>query len=91
MRANVEKVRAERTRVAERLRGLGFDVTASEANFLLARVPGGTGQGWYEGLKARGILVRWWDLPRLADKLRITIGTPEENDAFLAAAERMNI
>ena len=89
MRANVAKVRAERARMAERLRGLGFDVTASEANFLLARVPGGTGQGWYEGLKARGILVRWWNLPRLADKLRITIGTPEENDAFLAAAERM--
>jgi histidinol-phosphate aminotransferase len=89
MRANVEKVRAERTRVAERLRVAGFDVTPSEANFILARVPCETGQWWYDGLKARGILVRWWDLPRLGDRLRITIGTPEENDALLAAIERM--
>jgi histidinol-phosphate aminotransferase len=89
MRANVEKVRAERRRVGGRLGQRGFDVTPSEANFLLARVPAGTGQEWYEGLKARGILVRWWNLPRLADKLRITIGTPEENDALLAAVEQM--
>ena len=89
MRANVEKVRAERRRVGGRLGQRGFDVTPSEANFLLARVPAGTGQEWYEGLKARGILVRWWNLPRLADKLRITIGTPGENDGLLAAVEQM--
>jgi histidinol-phosphate aminotransferase len=38
----------------------------------------------YEALKGRGILVRWWDLPRIADKVRITIGTPEQNDRLLA-------
>ena len=58
------------------------------ANFVLAAVPqGGTGitaQALYEGLKSRGILVRWWDLPRIADKVRITIGTPEQNDRLLA-------
>lgn len=90
MRANGEKVRSERGRVAGRLRVQGFDVLPSEANFLLARVPHMTGRAWYEGLKARGILVRWWNLPRLDDKLRITIGTPQENDALLAAVERMS-
>ncbi|HUW99437.1 MAG TPA: histidinol-phosphate transaminase [Phycisphaerae bacterium] len=87
MRANVEKVRAERERLASRLAAMGFSVTPSEANFLLARVPGGDAEGCYEDLKARGILIRYWKGPRLADKLRITVGTPEENDRLLAALE----
>ena len=87
MRAGVEKICAERRRLAERLAALGFGVTPSEANFLLARAPDGEAQGWYEALKARGILVRYWKGPRLDDKLRITVGTPEENDRLLAALE----
>jgi histidinol-phosphate aminotransferase len=90
MLANREKIRAERSRLTERLAGLGFRVYPSEANFLLAAVPGGDGRAWYEGLKAKGILIRYWNLPRLADKLRITVGTPEENDALLAAVEDIN-
>jgi len=85
MRANVEKVRSERARLVQRLAEAGLTVTPSEANFILARVPDGDGRRWYESLKARGILVRWWNLPRLADKLRITVGTPEQNDALLSA------
>jgi len=60
-----------------------FSDTASTNN------PGDDGQAWYERLKERGILVRWWNLPRLADKLRITVGTPGENDALLAAISDM--
>jgi histidinol-phosphate aminotransferase len=89
MLANREKICSERARLSKRLAELGFAVTPSEANFILAAVPGGDGRAWYEGLKSRGILVRWWDLPRLADKLRITVGTPQENDALLAALEQM--
>jgi histidinol-phosphate aminotransferase len=89
MFANREKIRSERARLSARLAGLGFAVTPSEANFILAAVPGGDGKAWYEGLKRRGILVRWWNLPRLADKLRITVGTPEENGTLLAALEEM--
>jgi histidinol-phosphate aminotransferase len=85
MQTNVEKIRAERSRLAAGLAELGFGVTPSEANFILAAVPGGDGAACYRNLKARGILVRWWNLPRLADKLRITVGTPAENDALLAA------
>ena len=43
----------------------------------------------YAALKARGILVRYFDKPGLTDKLRITIGAPGENDALLAALETM--
>jgi len=87
MRANVERIRAERGRLTARLDALGFDVMPSESNFLLARVPDSGAEACYEWLKARGILVRYWNLPRLADKVRITVGTPEENDALLAALE----
>ena len=39
----------------------------------------------YRELKRQGILVRHFDKPGLADKLRITVGTAEQNDALLAA------
>jgi len=86
MRANVERIRQERVRLTQGLVALGFGVTPSEANFVLARPPGGRAEPLYEGLKSRGILVRYWNLPRLDDKVRITVGTPEETDALLAAA-----
>ena len=89
MTGNVEKIRRERSRLSAALAALGFAVTPSESNFILAAVPGGDGRAWYEGLKSRGILIRWWNLPRLADKLRITVGTPQENDALLAAIASM--
>jgi histidinol-phosphate aminotransferase len=85
MRANVQRIRDERARLTERLTALGFAVTPSEANFVLARPPGGRAEALYEGLKSRRILVRYWNLPRLDDKVRITVGTPEETDALLAA------
>jgi len=49
-RATVEKVKAERARLADRLAALGFACLPSEANFLLARVPGGDAKGCYERL-----------------------------------------
>ena len=84
-RGTWEKVKAERGRVSAALWGMGFALPESHSNFVLATVrPGLTGKGVYEALKARGILVRWWDLPRIADKVRITIGTPEQNERLLA-------
>ncbi len=84
-RSTWEKVKAERGRVSAALRQLGFALPESHSNFVLASVPAArSGKGVYETLKSRGILVRWWDLPRIADKVRITIGTPEQNDRLLA-------
>ncbi len=76
------KVRGERRRMAAELAGLGFSTPVSQANFLLAQVPGNsrlTAREIYLALGKRGILVRYFDPPRLRDKLRITIGTPEQN------------
>lgn len=78
-----EYVRSERARVAEELAALGWSVLPSQANFVLATVAGGDGRAVYHGLKEQGILVRWFDQPGLRDKVRITIGTSQENNALL--------
>jgi histidinol-phosphate aminotransferase len=82
-----DEVRAERARLTAALTRRGFTVIPSQANFLLAAVPGGDGGALYRALKARGVLVRFFDKPGLADKVRITIGRRDENDALLAALD----
>jgi histidinol-phosphate aminotransferase len=84
-RRSWQAVRSERTRLASELGKRGYAVIPSQANFVLARCPGGDAAAVYRALKARGILVRFFDKPGLADKLRITIGTAEQNDELLGA------
>ena len=80
------EVRAERRRLAEHLRHMGFSMPDSETNFLLARAPAGVcAAALQQRLRGRGILVRYFDAPRLRDCLRITVGAPAENDALVAA------
>ncbi len=86
---NIEKVKAERKRVTEELRGLGFSMPGSSANFVLARPKNGNAQEIYEELVKRDIYVRYFELEGLADKLRITIGTDEQNDRLLAALKEI--
>ena len=81
-------VRSDRARLARDLLKLGFDAPPSQSNFLLAQVApraGLTAREIYLALRDQGIMVRYFDAPRLADKLRITVGTPQQN-ARLAAA-----
>ena len=80
---NAQKIKNSRTKMQEALQKLGFYVLPSQANFLLAQSPSGNAQSLYQTLKERGIFVRYFNQPRLADKLRITIGTPEQNEALL--------
>jgi histidinol-phosphate aminotransferase len=89
MRANAGRIGATRQRLTERLRGLGFYVWDSQANFVLARTPGPSAKGLYEGLKERRILVRYFAQRRLEDCLRISIGTDGEIDAFLGVLEEL--
>ncbi len=63
----------------------------SQANFVLATVPSGRGKEMYLGLKEQGILVRYFDLPGLRDKLRITIGQSHENNALLAGIKMLEV
>ena len=91
------RVRDERGRLRDALLARGFDVSPSQANFVLAqppaRRPGATAEGVagavFEQLKARGILVRHLDHPRVARALRVTVGTPAENDALLGALDEI--
>jgi histidinol-phosphate aminotransferase len=78
-------VRVERERVTLALRALGFTVGPSQANFVLARAPRrASARALHQGLEQRGVLVRYFDAPRLDESLRITIGTPEQNDRLLS-------
>jgi histidinol-phosphate aminotransferase len=82
----VALIRAERGRLAAALAAMaGVTVFPTDANFLLARVP--DAKAWHAQLRAAGILVKSMHgaHPLLAQCLRITVGTPAENDALLAA------
>ena len=81
-------IRAERARLHTDLASLpGVTPLPSRANFILLRVPSGRAPGLFGALREAGVLVKSLDgsSPLLADCLRVTVGKPEENDAFLAA------
>jgi histidinol-phosphate aminotransferase len=83
-------IRNERQRLVLALEALdGIHAFPSEANFILIRVPHGRAGAMFEGLKTHGILIKNLDgaHPMLADCLRVTIGQPHENAAFLAALQ----
>jgi len=90
MEARVSLVISERQRVSSRLQQLAVHVWPSGANFILFRPEEMAGQDVWQGLLDRGVLVRncssW---PRLDGCLRVTIGTAEEDDAFLVALEEV--
>ncbi len=82
-RRNVEKIIATRTATVEALEKLGFVVLPSEANFLFIRHPSLTGEEIYRRLKAQGVLVRHFAKPRIADFVRVTIGTDAQMQQFI--------
>jgi histidinol-phosphate aminotransferase len=90
MEARVASLVEERGRVFAALSELpGVQVYPSGANFLLFRVDGDAHALW-EALLERGVLVRdFSSWPRVEQCLRVTVGTPAENDAFLAALQEV--
>ncbi len=81
--ANAEKIKASRSKLALSLKELGFEIWPSQTNFLLVRPPNGDAERIYQRLKVEGILIRYFNQPRLADKLRITVGTEEQNQILV--------
>ncbi len=77
----VAQLKSERDRVVAALRGLGLDVTESDANFIQFGRFADTHAVW-QAILDRGVLVRDNGVPGW---LRVTAGTPAENDAFLGA------
>ena len=88
-RKTVEKVKDERTRLTGQLRKLGFGVPDSSANFILAECKNSKAVEVYEKLARRNIFIRYFAYPELKDKLRITIGTAEQNDTLLSALKEI--
>ena len=82
---NCRKIVRTRERVKKELRVLGFLVTDSKANFLFAKSDKIGGRELYEQLRRRGILIRHFDAPGIFDYNRITIGSEDQMEAFLAA------
>lgn len=86
MEERVALIKSERSRIESTLSGLDIEVWPSGSNFVLFRPRGRDAQAVWADLLSAGILVRdcsSWD--RLEGCLRVTVGTPDENSAFLAA------
>lgn len=82
------KVIATRERLATALRGLGFSVLPSHANFVWAQWPGRPLKPIYEALKERKILVRYMSYAGHGEGLRVSVGTEPQIDRFLEEAGR---
>lgn len=81
--STVSKVIATRQRVAEELRALGFTVLNSQTNFLFATHNAISIKDYFEWLKAQKVFIRYFNLPRINNYVRITIGTDDEMNVFL--------
>jgi len=87
-RAVVDSIVRTRDETAIRLRALGFGVPDSAANFVFAGCGSARrARAIYEFLREGGVFVRYFDMPRIDDHLRISIGTPEDMDALFSRLE----
>ena len=86
MHERVQLIVSERQRIAAALETMAVDAFPSGANFILFRPRSTGGRAVWQALLDRDVLIRdcsGW--PRLENCLRVTVGLPEENDAFLTA------
>lgn len=82
----IKKIIETRKYTQDELRKLGFTMPDSSANFIFAKPPEGIdAESLYINLRGKGILVRYFKTPGINDRLRITIGTREEMEQFIAA------
>lgn len=89
-RQNWHVICIERDRLSTELTQLGWSIIPSRANFLFAQPPKAkSARQIYQALKTQGILVRYFDKPGLDDRLRITVGTPDEDEILLKALRKM--
>ena len=80
---NAKRIIQTRVWTVEQLKGLGFDVLDSKANFIFAKSDKISGQDLYLKLKEKGVLVRHFTKQRIKDFNRITIGSFEEMQTFI--------
>ena len=78
-----------RTALTADLTELGYKVLPSHANFVFARPRDGEAREVASTLREQGIIVRHFDKPRIAEYLRITIGTAEQNQRLIDALKEL--
>lgn len=78
-----ERIVSSRARLQEGLAALGFDVLPSAANFVFAQHSSRPAREIFSALRERGVLVRYFDRPRIDNFLRISVGTDEECELLL--------
>ncbi len=84
-----DEIREQRDWLYGKMLDLGIKVWPSRTNFLLFHLPG-KAAAVHSGLRERGILIKLFtDHPCLSDHLRVSVGTRQENGAFLAALESL--
>lgn len=84
---NWKRVNAHREELVKGLTKMGFDCIPSQANFVLATVPDASAtsaEAIYHALRTENVLVRYFPDERISNKLRITVGRPEEQARLLA-------
>lgn len=79
----VSKVIATRTKVTDELRKLGFTVLDSKTNFIFATYNGKNMKDYFEWLKAQNVFIRYFNIPKIDNYVRITIGTDDEMHIFI--------
>ncbi|ERL55522.1 histidinol-phosphate transaminase [Psychrobacter aquaticus] len=70
---------------------LDYEVLPSHANFVFVRPKDGNASAVASALREQGIIVRHFDKPRIADYLRITVGTAEQNQRLIDALKELHI
>jgi histidinol-phosphate aminotransferase len=88
-RANFKKILATRDGLSRELTRSGFRVYPSQTNFILVQPLRFPAHEWQHRLRGQKILVRWFNFPEVKSYLRITIGTPAEAAALMAAVRRI--
>jgi len=90
MKDTIRRLIEERERLLVKLAGLGFlKPYPSQSNFILCSVADGRARKLHEGLRRKGIFIRYFDAPLLQNCLRISVGKPEHTDALIKALKEL--
>lgn len=82
-----KKVIETREKTKKQLSAAGFECLDSQSNFIFAKHKSIPAEKLYLELKSRGILIRYFNKPRISDYVRITVGSPEQMQTFVKTAE----
>lgn len=85
----VEEITKTREEYKFKLQKLGFTCTDSKTNFIFATHESIPAKEIYEKLKEQNIYVRWFDIPRIDNHIRITVGSREEMNSLINMLEEM--